>query len=633
MKKKQNLSAKQKAALGIDRKITRRDFLNGILLGIGAALLELPAPVNLSAQSPSWDGYGGVGDYAESHGNTGAVVRVGHELRDGRYEHLRSGAIDTGEIFDLVIIGGGMSGLSAAFYFKKAMHREQKCLVIENHPIFGGEAKRNEFVIDGHRFLGPQGANSFSVIDEIFSELGIPRNFRYQTLPSELKPLEFDRTNFGFMQWKDLGQSSGYFFEHKKGAENQWVPDIWRQRLKDTPFSEKERQDLLAWRSSRKKYHQGEDSQFGHWLDRLTYKEYIEKTMGLSSEVTKFADPILASSIGLGCDVISAYAAYQIALPGFQAFADQEQFSKNEWHSFPGGNDAFPRYLVKRLIPDAIKGRDTFEDILNQPVRFESLDRQGNNIRMRLGSTVVGIAHEPTPEKSEYVRVTYVKRGKIYSLRARGAVIASGSWISRRIFRDLPAEYKEALMHFYHSPVLAVNVALTNWRFLYRLGLTACRWFDGFGFSCNIRQPMIVGDYRPPLHPDKPAVMTFYVPFYYPGLSIREQGVKGRYEFLSTSYYEYELKIREQMVRLFGKAGFDPKKDIAGIILNRWGHAYVNPQPGFYFGGNGKPAPRDIIRKGFGRVAFGHSELHGHQHWAGAMEEGRRAAEQAMKVV
>ena len=197
------------------------------------------------------------------------------------------------------------------------------------------------------------------------------------------------------------------------------------------------------------------------------------------------------------------------------------------------------------------------------------------------------------------------------------------------VMADLPATYREAYRELVRAPMLVVNVALKNWRSLYDAGITAASYRDQFGFSCNLRQSMIAGDYHPPLHPDKPTVLTFYVSFSKPGMPLREQTVTARNELLATSYREYERRIREQLVRLFGGLGFDPRRDIAGIVLNRWGHAYVCPSPGFYFGRDGKPAAPDVIRQPVGRVGFANSELHGHQNWVDAVAEGRRAAEQA----
>ena len=311
-------------------------------------------------------------------------------------------------------------------------------------------------------------------------------------------------------------------------------------------------------------------------------------------------------------------------------FSRPARIEKNDWHSFPGGNDGLARQFLKKLIPAAIHGGNTFEEIQNREINFEALDRPENSVRIRLGSLAIRVEHNKGNEKSEHVHVEYVRGGSIFSLKARSVVMANGSWVTRRIVKGLPQKYYEAYGQFYRSPMLVVNVAVTNWRFLDKLGLTGCSWFDGFGFSCNIRQPMMIGDYRPPLDSDKPALITFYVPFFYPGLPIREQGVRGRTELLATSYAEYEKRILAQMTKLFGKAGFDAGKDVAGIVLNRWGHAYVNPQPGFYFGRDGRPAARTVIRSGFGRIAFGHSELNGHQHWLGAVSEGQRAAQQAM---
>ena len=208
--------------------------------------------------------------------------------------------------------------------------------------------------------------------------------------------------------------------------------------------------------------------------------------------------------------------------------------------------------------------------------------------------------------------------------------MAGGSWTTRHIVRDLPEEKREAFGHFFHSPVLVINVAVRNWRFLYDLGLTAARWTEGFGFACNVRRQMVMPGYQPRLHPDSPNVVTFYIPLFYPGLPAREQGAKGRREMLAASFAEYETRIRDQMKKLFGQPSVDA---IAGIILNRWGHAYVNPTPGFYFGRGGKPAPPDVIRQPLGRITFAHSELYGHQFWLGAIREGRRAVDQLKGVL
>lgn len=641
MSKTRKLSKGQESLLGMDINITRRDFLNAILFGTGVMLLDLPSPLRIMAQTSSWQGYGGVGDYAESAGNTEEVIKVFTGIQQGKYKDVPADALDTGEVFDVAIIGGGLSGLGAAYEFRKKS-KGKSCLILENHPVFGGQAKRNEFFVSGHRLIGPQASNAFVVIDrpgiagyELFSELGIPDTYRYQSLEKNLKQLHFDRTNYGFALWHDISPNVGYFFENLLSEDRPgWIRDIWSRSLDGTPYQKKTKNDLMTWRNSRERYYAGTDLRT--WLDSMTYKDYIEKVMELNQEITRFADPVLASGLGLGCDAISAYGAYQISMPGFQGFTRNERnrrLEESSWHSFPGGNDGFARYLLKAIIPDSIQGKFNFEHVITGRINFRALDQPDNAVRMRLGATVVRIEHESLPDSAEHVWITYRQAGKTYRLRARGIVMASGSWTNRYIVHDLPQKYQEAYRHFLYSSVLVANVALTNWRFLYKLGLTGCRWFSGFGYTCNIRQPMIVGDYKPPLHPDKPVILTFYVPLHYPGLPAKEQGEKGRATILSTTYYDYERQIREQMVRLFSGAGFNPRDDIAGIVLNRWVYAYLNPQPGFYFGVNGQKPPRDTIRNRFGRIAFGHSELDGHQNWSGAVTEGQRAARQIIGIL
>ncbi len=619
-------------------KLTRRDFLNGTLLGAGALLLDLPAPLKLFAQSQPAYAFGGIGDYASSNGNTAAVLKAFKAIDNGEYGSLTGDVADTGETYDLVIVGGGLSGLGAAYEFSKSSSKQTKCLILENHPIFGGAAKRNEFMVQGQRLIGPQASNAFGVIDrpgvpgyDIYSELGIPTEFEYGEWPSQLKPLDFDSTNFGYRLWFDSKSIGHYYASQGQGSPDKWVAGLWENKLAGTPYSEKARKAFLRWRNITDRQYDGDD--YGRWLDSMTYQNYLEKILKLDPEVTRYADPVLASVAGLGCDVISAYTARQVLMPGFPEFQGHRTLINSHWHSFPGGNDGFSRYIVKALIPEAIEGGKDFADIHNGGVRFPSLDRQGNKVRLRLGSSVVRVEQDDSSVQGKNVTVIYLSDGKLHRLKARSVVMACGSRLSRKVVSGLPVSHAEAYNQFHVSPILVANVALTNWRFLYKLGFTACKWASGFGFGCNIRKPMYVGNYRPPLHPDKPTILTFYISFHQPGLRIEEQGENGRTKLLGTSYAEFESLIIGQTKQLFSGAGFDAARDIAGLILNRWAYAYINPQPGFYFDRNGKPAPRDIIRKPFGRIAFAHAELNGHQHWVAAVDEGRRAARQTSEAL
>jgi spermidine dehydrogenase len=288
------------------------------------------------------------------------------------------------------------------------------------------------------------------------------------------------------------------------------------------------------------------------------------------------------------------------------------------------------RHIVKFLIPNSIGGRAKLEDIHSHPIRFEALDLPENPTRIRLHTTVVRVEHLGKPENADHVQVTYLRDGKLWRLRARAVVMAVGGWVNRRVVRDLPGEKLAAFQQFLHSSMLVVNVAVTNWRFLYKLGLTGGRWFDVFGYFCNLRKQMVIGDYRPKLDPDFPNILTFYVPFYAPGKPASEQVALGRTKLFSTSFAEYERQIRETLARVFGMSGFNPKKDIAGIVLNRWGHSVVVPVPGFMFGRNGEPAAREIAWKPFGRIGFAHSELQGGQSFGGAISHARRATSEVL---
>jgi spermidine dehydrogenase len=591
-----------------DRRMLRRDFLNNTLLGVGAALLRQPAPAQAR---DTFTGYGGVGDYATSNGDPWAVTSGGHKLRDGGYG---SKAADTGETFDLIVVGGGLSGLSAAYYFAKATGGRKRCLILENHAMFGGHCKQNEFEVNGQRLIGPQASNDFGVpragsgnqMDELFTELKIPREFTWQEWDRDLKPLRIPRDNYSHMDGiNDTQVDVAYHFGSK------WARNIFANRLEGTPFSEDVKRDLMKWRTTT-----GGNDEVRKHLDTITYQQYIEGELGLSPEVTKFVEPVVGLICGASPDAVCARAGHTLVSP----------MNARATISFPGGNTTFARHLVRSLIPDSMGGDLSFTDVLNRSMNFGALDKKDSPTRIRLNATVIRVEHD-----RRGVAVTYEKDGRLHRTRASAAVVASAGWMNKHTVADLPKEIRAAYDEFQYAPAMSVNVALTNWRFLYKLDAPAVRYFDGgFGWSCNIRQNMVAGPFHPPLHPDKPTVLTFYLGLYTPGLPAGEQGNRGREKMLATSYADYEGQIRSQMTTLFGDAGFDWRKDVAGVVLNRWGHARVLQPPGFYYGREGKRSARETVQQGFGKIALAHAELNGHQNATGALAQGKRAAEQVL---
>jgi spermidine dehydrogenase len=607
---------KQKLVHG-EARIGRRDFVNGVLVGAGATLLGVRSS-SAASDPDTFTGYGGVGDYARANGNTWPVVQAAHRLRDGQYDAAAFANAQGSGDFDLVVVGGGIAGLSAAHYFGKAAGAHRRVLLLENHAMLGGEARQNEFRVGGERLLGPQGSNDFaapaqgtgSLQDSFFTEFELPREYAWQSWDSKLRPLRFARDNYSNMDgFQETQLDVGHFF-----ATAGWRKNIWANGLSDTPYSAIERSALLAWRAD----HGPVSEEQNRYLDTLTYKDYLEKVRGYNPAVTRMVEPIVGLLAGVSTDAACARLGRQLV----------EATDRPMAISFPGGNSTFPRALLRRLLPDSLPGQD-FNSLMYGPVNFTALDRDGAALRMRLNSTVLRVEHVNT----NALAVTYEKGGSLFKARARAVVMASGGWVNKHILVDMPPDLRAAYDQFAYAPALIVNVALRQWRFLYDLGVTACRWFaadDGIGYCCNIRQNMTTEGV---LHPDRPAVLSFYMGLAIPGLPAAAQGATSRARFLATPYMDFELKIRRQMVTLFGQYGFKPERDIAAIVLNRWGHARLIEPPGFHYGVAGKPSPLERVREGYGRVAIGHSELNGAQHWGSALEYGKRAGEKAAALL
>ncbi len=632
--------------LGLDQPISRRDFLEGALvastgLAMSSTPLELLAQESGTAAS-TWSGYTGEGDYKLSAGNSEQVVHDAHAVRDGAYDQAPSQVTDTGEVYDCAVVGGGLSGISAALFFNQRTGANRNCIVLDNAAVFGGVAKRNEFEVDGHRLYSPQGSVHFqppypnSFLSSVYDAMGLDWNaFKsYQDWQGPSPKISLARSPYG-AGTIDGKSAYGFYFGAKFGNRpGIWVKDPWGKNLEGTPFPEKMRQEMLALQHNRTVvpplvYDYPGDAVSRH-LDSMTMEDYIVRTYGVSKETIRLGTSNPADGFGLGPDVLSAFLIYEWE----KTVPTVDNSMETGIQMFPGGNSGMMRLMVKTLIPAAFDGPRSMEAVWKNPINFGALDLPGQRVRLRLNSTAVRVEHIGEPGKSEFVSVIYVKDGRPQRIKARTVVMAGGGWITKHVVRDLDETRRNAYAQLYYSPYLLANVAVRNWRFLYDLGLAGGGWFEGFGRSVNVRTCAKFGVDTPVVGPDHPTVLNLEVDFSKPGLPLAEQGNVGRAELGSTAFMEYERQIRETMTEMFAASGFDAKRDIAGIILNRWGHAFINPQPGFFFGLNGNPAPRQALRDGpFGRIAFSNSDLSGAMDHRNAFIESDRAVSQLLDRV
>jgi spermidine dehydrogenase len=643
------------------RSITRRDFVGGTLVGSGAALLAAKAPglistaeaisadskpvfpqmiaASLNDRDESWTGPGGVGDYARSNGNTHEVVNAAHTFRNGDIDARIENATNTGEHYDLVVVGAGFAGCTAAYTYLKEKP-DARVLIFDNQAIFGGEARHNEFEVDGYRLWGPQGstgavwplegAKKIGMYSHLWDELGLPTEFEWQQPTGTKLKIPTDTYSPMHLTWE--ATDLGWFHEGHEMAINPWS-----NRFKDVPIDDQTKQDLI-WMEVYRQPPERED--WEQWLDSMTYKEFMVNEMGIDNEaVDAYLNPFAAAmGCGLGTDVISAYQAFNFIQPGVMQYGRMLGIGDATDYvylaSFPGGNTGILRHIVHRLIPGVFGDASTISEIISNPLDWQTLDRPDQPARMRLSSLVVNVKHDGPADSAERTFVTYLKDGEMRRVTADRVVMAGQQHVNKRVVADLPPEHVEAMDQFMHAPMMIINVALRNWKFMDKLGVASVRWFeDDLGWFTTLRRQMILDGEEPmPLDPEKPTVLTMYNSFCLPGLSAKQQTVTARMKMFAMSYASIEKQVRDQFTKMFGDAGFNADRDIAGITVNRQGHAYVVTPPGFFFGKDGKPAPSDVIRKPHGRIAFAHAELLGYQMWEGAAHEGERAAQQVLEM-
>jgi spermidine dehydrogenase len=641
-------------ALGMHRHITRRDFLNGMAVGVGGVLANPWIAGLLSAQTLTASAQDRRGYYPPTlngmRGSHPGAFEVAHSLRDGTFWEKAGKPVETGEEYDLVVVGGGIGGLAAAYFYRKQAGPSVRILILDNHDDFGGHAKRNEFHLGGRMLLTNGGTVSIESpfpyskdARGLLAELGIDP-------PALQKKYENNHASSG------LG--FGYFFAKETFGTERLVTNApggsygrqgasgkWAEFLARTPLSAQAQQDIIRIQEAKVDYMEGvPQEQKKSRLSKMSYKDFLLNVGKAHPDVIPFYQSRTHGLYGIGIDAVPALDCWAIHFPGFQGMGLDRVPSKGltftalgevtpqeEFHfHFPDGNASIARMLVRSLVPGSAPG-NTAEDIVTASMDYGRLDHGDSPVRIRLNSTAVLARHVGDSASAKQVEVVYGRDEKAYSVRGKAAVLACWNMVIPYLCPDLPAEQKDALHYGVKVPLVYSVVGLRNWTAFHKLGLRGVSCPGMYHTSMNLDQAANVGDYKPPESPDEPILVHMLRTPCQPGLSAREQQRAGHYELLATPFETFERNIRDQLVRVLGSGGFDPARDIEAITVNRWPHGYAyeyNPlwDPDWPEG----KRPCDIARQRFGRITIANSDAAAAAYTDQAIDQSYRAVQELL---
>jgi spermidine dehydrogenase len=622
-------ASKEYRELGMHRPIARRDFLNGIAIGItGASAAFSAAKANAAQVQTSGTSSA---NYPPSRsglrGNYPAAVDEFDRIRGAQYSQFPVADSDIHEDYDLVIVGGGLSGLAAAHFYRVALGSNQRILILDNHDDFGGHAKRNEFHYQGRTFIGCGGT------------LGIATPFPYSYGAKALvRDLGIEVERYTEFFNRDLEEKynlvAGTFFDKEHFGEDRIVTGNPRlpQFFSKAPLSEAARKDLIRLHGKNPDYLAGmSDHEKRAKLARMSYQDYLLNVAKITPEAIPFF-------LGMGgrnnkrVDTTPALEAAEHGSVGFNGLGLklEERFSEASYRfHFPDGNASMARLLVAKLIPAAVPGKQSMNTILDAPVAYERLDESSSNMRIRLSSPVVRVQHDGPPENAGSVRVAYRNGGKISAVRGRYCILACYNALIPSLMPEIPDRQKQALAYPVKVPMMYTNVLIRRWTAWQKLGVSRLSAPGMYHPSSNLDPGSTVGGYHGMTTPDEPIIIHMVRNPNKPGLPRKEQNRAGQHELLSMTFEDFEVKIRQQLGRMLAPGGFDPAEDIVGITVNRWPYGYA-----YTYDTLGDPdvpqeqRPHVIGRQRFGRVTIANSDAGAAAFTNQAIDEANRAVEE-----
>ncbi len=619
--------------------ITRRDFLNGVALATAAGSTLSPMDL-LAAQLPA-DYYppletGMRGSHAGSFEVSHAVGWAGHKYPTPKRQ--------TDDVYDMIVVGGGISGLSSALFYHQRAGADKSVLVLDNHDDFGGHAKRNEFEVDGRTLIGYGGSQSIdgpgnfsAASSQMLKDVGIVTERFYDY---------FDQD---YMTSRDLGRAM--YFSSDVYGRDVTAPSVFRGGFRGDPakldaivaqypISDESKAALLSLLRDeidhRPELSRSEKIDF---LRSIAYTKYLREYVNVTREVSDMLRDTILGLWGVGWDSLSALEAYRSGMPGVQHMGigelDEEGHERDEPYifHFPDGNAGVARSIVRSLLPEAVPG-STMEDLVTSQVDYSLLDRRGRPTRIRLNSTAVSLSHTPD---QKHVDVTYVNNGDVYRVRAKHVVFAGYNAMLPHICSEVPAAQKEAIGYAEKVPLVYTSIAVRNWKALAEMGYSSVYIPQSkYMYSFGLDFPVSMGDYKYTQNPEQPTILHgSWVPSMPDkGLCAREQHLAGRRQLYELTFDDFEKDIVAKMSGALAPGGFDAERDIAAITVNRWPHGYAyeyndlcDPE-----GFTPKNGPHIAGRAQIGRISIANSDASAYAYVNGAVDAADRAVNEQIQT-
>lgn len=625
--------------------ISRRDFLNGTALSLAMGATLSPAEIlartltdngslspdpgaSLAAYPPALTGMRGAHD---------GSFEVAHDVARFGRTFLRPQQ-QTDPTYDLIVVGGGISGLAAAKFYRDRADSPGKILVLDNHDDFGGHARRNEFDVDGKKLLAYGGSQSIDnpakysrVAQKLLRDLSIDVQRFYEYFDQEY----FSRR----------GMSGGLFFDRATFGEDKLItnpmaglfgPGLEGGKLAAAvaamPIAEQDRALFLRLLQGDVDYLDGRSRQEKiELLDSISYLEYLKTHAGMSDAVCAIMQDTFLPMISVGWEAESAFEAARYWFPGTWELGVQKDAGEGEPYifHFPDGNAGIARALVRDLNPAAIPG-NTMEDLVTTPANYALLDSPEADARIRLNSTAVEVRNTAD---GKYADVSYVRNGQVYRSRARHVVMACYNGMLPYICPELPSEQVEALQISTKIPFVIGSIALRNWRAFADAGFS--RFYspgDVYFKTAFLDFPVSMGDYHYAKGPDDPVVLSAWYSPTTRGLSTREQYRAGQARLMQMSYDDFEKNIYTHLDSMLGPHGFDAEREIAAITLNRWPHGYA-----YEYEGLGMPrsydrehGPHIAGRQQVARISIANSDSEAYAYVNSAIDAADRAVNEQL---